>query len=350
MSDGFVGSPFLLTATPETGATWAGRPDLKTKVSRLARSLVLRPDSTLDVVWANFGSGKSHVLFHIAHLIQGQAPASIPVFVEVPDQMKNFLDLYRRLMPKLPWNRLAESVNSDATLQATSELKRVARVIQHGNERERSLAFEWLFAGSVNLRDLKTFVGVQARIENDLHASDVLGELLGSLGRQGIRVLLLFDEFQRIGALPERNRWPVLSNLRSLFSRNPTNLSVVLAAATRLEKTAMDLLPAELRTLIGPRPIISIPEMDVKESMGFVEGRFASFRPSGYAGDPFAPLGEAIVRQTIEFIAHETEAKLIPRTILQALSVLYEEYLLSGELVSSDAARSLLNSLSWQEA
>jgi hypothetical protein len=348
--EGFTTSPFLLTATPETGATWAGRPGLKMKVDRLARSLVIRTDSTLDVVWANFGSGKSHVLFYIAHLIQHQAPASVSVFVEVPEQMKNFLELYRRLMPKFPWKRLAGIVNADETLPQTSQLKRVARVIEHGNDREQRLAFEWLFAGSVNLRDLKNFVGVQARIESDVHAADILGELLGSLSRQGMRVLLLFDEFQRVGALPERNRMPVLSNLRSLFSQNPTNLSVVLAAATRFEKTAMDLVPAELRTLIGPRPVVSLPEMDVDEALGFVEGRLASFRPLGYAGDAFYPLQEEIVRETISFVASETNAKLIPRTVLQALSAIYDEYLLSGELVCLSAAKSLLKSLSWQEA
>src|SRR5437773_284282 len=131
--DEFISSPFLLTATPETGATWAGRPGLKAKVDRLARSLTIRTDSTLDVIWANFGSGKSHVLFYIAHSIQHQAPTSVPVFIEMPEEMKNFLDLYRRIMPKLPWKRLAPIVNADAVLAQTSQLKRASRVIEHGN-------------------------------------------------------------------------------------------------------------------------------------------------------------------------------------------------------------------------
>jgi hypothetical protein len=348
--DEFTISPFLLTATPETGATWAGRPELKLKVDRLARSYVVRSDSTLDLIWANFGSGKSHVLFYIAHSVQQQAPSSIPVFVEVPERMRGFLDLYQRIMPRLPWARLASVINNDGKVPNASQLKRVARVIQHGNDHERELAYEWLFAGSVNLRALKTVVGLQARIDSDVRAADILGELLRGLGRHGLRVVLLFDEFQRIGTLAEKNRWPVLSNLRSLFSQNPTNLSVVLAAATRLEKTAVDLLPAELRTLIGPRPKISLPEMNVDEALSFVEGRLASFRPRGYSGDAFHPLQEETVRETIEFIAAETHAKLIPRTILQALSAIYDEYLLSGELVSSNAAKSLLKSLSWPEA
>jgi Cdc6-like AAA superfamily ATPase len=348
--EGFTRSPFLLTATPETGATWAGRPQLKSKVERLARSLVVRPDSTLDVVWANFGSGKSHVLYYIAHLLQEQAPTSVPVFVETPEQIKNFLELYRRLMPKLPWRRLVPILNADESLPRTSQLKRVARVIEHGNDNEQALAYDWLFAASVNLRDLKTFVGVQARIDTDMHAADVLGELLASLSRQEMRVILLFDEFQRIGALSEKYRWAVLSNLRSLFTHNPTHLSVILAAATRLEKTAMDLLPSELKTLIGPRPIVSLPEMDTHEAIEFVQGRLASFRPACYRGDAFFPLQKAIVEEAIRFLASETNAKLIPRTILQALSVIYDEYLLSGEPLSSSAAKSLLKSLSWQEA
>lgn len=348
--DEFKASPFLLTATPETGTKWAGRPELKSKVDRLARSLVVRADSTLDVVWANFGSGKSHVLFYIAHILQQQAPASVSAFVEVPEQARNFLELYRRIMPKLPWKRLATLLNSDESLSQTSQLRRVARLIEHGNDPEKGMAFEWLFAGSVSLRDLKTFVGVQSRIESDVHAADILGELLGTLGRQGLRVLLLFDEFQRIGALSEKSRWSVLSNLRSIFSQNPTHLSVILAAATRLEKTALDLVPAELKTLIGPRPVVSLPEMNVDEAIGFVEGRLANFRHPAYSGNAFDPLQEDVVREAIAFLADETGAKLVPRTILQALSIVYDEYLLSGELVSVSTAKSLLKSLTWQEA
>jgi hypothetical protein len=76
----------------------------------------------------------------------------------------------------------------------------------------------------------------------------------------------------------------------------------------------------------------------------------ASFRPLGYSGNAFYPLQDEIVRETIMFLASETNAKLIPRTILQALSAIYDEYLLSGELITLSAAKSLLKSLSWQEA
>lgn len=342
----FDGSPFVLTATPRVGQCWAGRPEVLKRIKRVLRTLSSRSDSTLDLLWANFGSGKSHALYHIGHLLSLSAPNSISAFIEIPEQVRHFIDLYRRIIPALPLGRIAPLIADSRC--AHSDLQRAAGVIVHGNAVERQIAVEWLSAGHVHLRELKTYTGISARLETDIQATDALSGVISALGQSDARLVLLMDEFQRLGVLPERARAAVLSNLRSLFNRNPTHLSVLAAATTRLERTALDLLPQELRTLMGMRPSISLPEMSENEAYEFVLGRFACFRFDGYSGDPTGPIGAESIRATIAFIKNEANARLIPRTLLQALSWIFDEINEEGSAISADQTRELLRQLSWE--
>lgn len=345
--DAFDGSPFVLTATPKIGQCWAGRSEVLKKINRLLRTFVNRPDSTLDLLWSNFGGGKSHALYHIAHLLSLQAPQVIPLFVEIPEQIRHFMDLYRRVVPAMPWHRIAPLFIETKEPGISADLQRAARVIVHGNAAEREIATEWIAGGHVHLRDLKNYTGISARIENDVQATDVLSDIVKVLATNKIRLILLLDEFQRLGVLQDRYRSAILSNLRSLFSRNSTHFSVVAAATTRIEKTALDLLPQELRTLMGMRPSVSLPEMSEEEAYEFVVERFKCFRPAGYRGNPTDPIGEEALRATISFVNHEANARLIPRTMLQALSWIYDETNGSKGLISREEANKLLSELSW---
>jgi hypothetical protein len=344
--DVFDGSPFVLTATPKIGQCWAGRSEVLKKINRLLRSLVNRPDSTLDLLWSNFGGGKSHALYHIVHLLSVEAPQFIPLFIEIPEQIRHFMDLYRRVVPAMPWARIAPFFVDSKTVGINADLQRAARVIVHGNSAEREVATEWLAGGHVHLRELRNYTGISARLENDVQATDVLSDIVKVLATNKIRLVLLLDEFQRLGVLQDRYRSAILSNLRSMFSRNPTHFSVVAAATTRIEKTALDLLPQELKTLMGMRPSISLPEMSEDEAYEFVVERFKCFRPAGYRGGATDPIGDDAVRATIAFVNNQTTARLIPRTLLQALSWIYDEAD-GSKGISRDETNRLLNELSW---
>jgi hypothetical protein len=118
----------------------------------------------------------------------------------------------------------------------------------------------------------------------------------------GSHLVLCIDEFQRIGALNTTSRNRILSSVRTAFSRNPRYLSVILAIQSMVERSALDLLPPELKTLIGRKPSISLPEMDVREGKEFIAGRFACFRPAGYRCTEFAPFEAAAIDGVLEFL------------------------------------------------
>jgi len=343
----FDGSPFVLTATPKIGVHWAGRPEVLKRINRLVRSLTNRTDSTLDLVWANFGCGKSHALFHIAHLLSQAAPNYFSVFVEIPEQVRHFLDLYRPIVTGLPWDKISSLIAASADVDVSPDLRRAAQVIQHGTPNEREIALQWVRGGHVGLRELKQIAGISARIDDDVSSVEILSDILKVLADNDVRLTVLMDEFQRLGTLQERYRSGILSALRSLFSRNSTHFSVVLAATTRIERTAVDLLPQELRTLLGMRPPISLPEMDTDEAYEFVVERFRPFRRADFKGEQTDPIGEPALRATIEFLAEQKDARLIPRTLLQALGWIYDEVDAGSNKLSKEDAVKYLSELSW---
>lgn len=327
----FVGTPFALTATLEIAACWAGRRTVKEKLERLCRSYITRPDSSLDLIWSNLGAGKSHALLHLIYLLDGSgADRSVSAFVEMPEQCKRFIDLYRRIIAELPLGKVVPRLLSREAEGASEDLKRAARTLAHGGSEQKELAREWLSAGRPQLRDLRNATGIGTRIESDVHACEVLSEIAGVLARQGVRTVILLDEFQRVAASLQKQREAILANLRSVFSRNPAYFSVVLAVTSRIEKSAVELLPQELRTLMGMRPTVSLPEMNQEEALEFLLERFRFFRPPGYSGLDAAPFGEEALRALVSHVASAGTERVIPRTLLQAAAWLYDEAVARG--------------------
>lgn len=340
----FLGSPFALTADRRAAESWAGRPEVLAKLERIRFGYGTRQDSSIVLTWANLGAGKTHALLHLGHLLR--ASKIVPAFVEMPQQPKRFVELYQRIAEELSVEDLVDLASGDGI---SGELARAVRVLKHGTTSEQQLARSWLSAARPPLRELKAATGLGARIEDDAHACDVLCALVAAFGSRGRRLVVLLDEFQRIGSIQAKQRETMLSHLRSVFSRNPSHFSIVIAVGSRIEKTALDLLPPELRTLMGVQPTISLPEMSRDEALAFLRGRLAAFRPQGYAGDAAAPFGEVALEATVDFVSAQDSARMIPRTLLQALAYLYDQTCLLATAPALNAARvrELLSELRW---
>jgi len=64
------GWPFRVVPDLEFAAIWAGRPETKQQLERLVGRMQFLPRSSLHLLWANFGMGKTHTLLHLQHLCQ----------------------------------------------------------------------------------------------------------------------------------------------------------------------------------------------------------------------------------------------------------------------------------------
>ena len=123
---------------------------------------------------------------------------------------------------------------------------------------------------------------------------------------------------------------------------------MILAVASRLEQSAMDMVPHELRTLLGMRPGVSLPEMSEDEAIDFVMGRFHYFRPPAYSRGEAAPFGIEAIRTIVNYIGKKEGTRLIPRTILQALAWIYDSATPSAsDEISKKEVSQLLGELRW---
>jgi bacteriophage exclusion system BrxC/D-like protein len=346
----FKSSPFSLLADETTAACWAGRKQTLSQLRRLCTAWSNRADSSLDVMWANLGAGKTHALFHLKYLLSAASnPGPIVTFVDVPEDIGNFLDLYRKVLPTLPLPKLAEL--GLKSRHGKSRLFRAFRAMIFGAENEQQLAYDWITGARPGLRELKAVTGIDSRIETDSDAESVLSELIRLSASNGQRFVILLDEFQRVGHIKtEKKRDALLAHVRTLFSRNPTHLSMVLAIGSRLEKTALDLLPAELRTIMGMRPSIALPEMSKDEALEFVRKRFEWYRPTDYTGTAEHPFTAEQIDLVLSYLTDEAKTRLIPRTILQVLGIVEDNFLAQGEVsCTQNDLVELLKSLRWDD-
>lgn len=346
------GSPFSLLASKESAACWAGRPEAKKRIQRICDTYAKRKDSSLDLIWANLGAGKTHALYHVIYLLQQERPNHVePIYLEIPHSIRSFVDIYVNVIRGVSDDRLRQWLKNAATQNVDLNLVRTGNVFKYGTTDDQALAMEWLKGGRPHLNQLKRTLGIDSRIETEDYAVRILTNLITISAYQDIRLVLLLDEFQRLGKVSDRVRDRIISGLRTVFSGSPTHLAAILAISARVEKTAFDLLPGELKTLMGVRPSIPLPDFDNNEAKEFVKERLACFRPEEYSGDAWEPFGETLIDNIIRFVDDNTSEPLIPRTILQALGMVFDEFeeqiLIKGEVPSRPELDEFLTTLRW---
>lgn len=314
----FEGSPFGLTADPASGRIWAGRPRQLARLLRLARSLQHAPESSVDLMWANFGSGKTHALYYLEHLLKANEADLAFAYVEVPEQTRTFLELYHRIMLALDTRAVATALSKAAEVGTDPDLLRASQVILHGAPSEREVARSWLIGEAPSLHQLRSLTGISSRIDEDVKAVDKLTGCITAFRASGSRVVICLDEFQRLSLNNARFGQRVMQSLRTLLSQNATNLSLILAIASRAEQTAIEQLPQELRTLIGMKPAIALPTMDEAEATEFLLERMAAFRPADYGGNAEAPFGSSNLQSIVARVCQIHDGQVGPRQVIQA--------------------------------
>jgi hypothetical protein len=149
--------------------------------------------------------------------------------------------------------------------------------------------------------------------------------MVSACNANGSKLVILMDEFQRAAGMSTRARTNLMAYLRTLFNKNSKGLSVVLAVTSGLRENAMGLLSGELRTILGPKPGISLPELTPGEAITFCERRLLAYRPQDYSGEAFGPFSRETIEEMVESVSHNSDLRLIPRTLIQEMSLLMEE-------------------------
>lgn len=347
--------PFRVTPDREFGAVWAGRKKIKEQIERLLMRMTFVPRSSLHVMWANFGMGKTHTLYHIEYLCKTRFPQVIPVYAVLPKQARGFLDIYRAVATALPLETLQERLVAagnnwprDLCLHPlfveNPDVANALLATLGGDPVKLIAARQWLGAQSGLPKASQSQIGVIRMIrtpEDAVGALTVLSRLLVWNTKPPRKVLVMVDEFQRIGELTPRLMREINVGLHTFFNANPNGLELLLSFSFGRQDNVKFMLSDELRSRAEPQTI-SLDTLGQNESVEFVQDLLSQFRLQE-ATDPLAPFSLPAATTIVAYISG-TKA-LTPRRLMPYFDYVLREWQLdggaNGEVQMDDALRYL---------
>ena len=318
----------------------ADRTRLNSDVTTLLRSLSRRPTSSIHLMWAWFGAGKTHTLHHIEYLCKNEFNNLTPIYMEFTRATRNFLDIYKSFISKIDLEVINNAYLEVFTNPLKNDVQRELRfdfpdlstglkVLYMGTEQQQEIVIRWLRAECRELRTLRT-VGVTRPI---VTAEDALKTIswvirlinLGSSTSGDTRVLWIIDEFQYIKGCRPPAQEEITSCLRSVFNRCSKSLSIIISFSGRPEAKKMPpWLPRELSDIIGIEPVLLLPPLTSEDAFKFVQDLLAHFRDtqSSISNDLF-PFTEETTKEIIDIIIKKAELK--PRSVMQFFDTVLRE-------------------------
>jgi len=332
--------PFQIVPDPRFYTFMADRSQVQTDIENLLRIMARRDQSSIHLVWAWFGSGKTHTMRHFCYLCRERMPAIQTVYTEFPKSVKSFLDLYKAFAQELDLNALKELLTDlfttpglDSTISSLRssfpDLEKVVRYIVFGNEEHQLLAMRWLKADNIPLRDLRS-AGVGQRLETIDAASRTMSwisQLIGKLGssKDSVgRLIWVIDEFQLISECRQPTAHEIMGSLHSLFNKTPTNFTLFISFSGRPEKRFPAWLSRELSDRIGIEKVILLPPLANADALRFIQDLLAHFRQPGDSVPRTFPFQEETVHEVLDFI-QQNKTELKPRILMQAFGAVLEE-------------------------
>ena len=315
--------PFRVVPIRGDTVIWAGRQQLKGQVERLVRNISRRSVSSLHLMWADFGAGKTHTLYYIESLAKEHN--LLPIYVEWPKKTATFVDVYRgiashfsrSLLSRLFWSCCDRKGVDEILGWASEEFPDFAAILEClYRDEDTPLIHEWLRAElGVTRRELAT-IGVRNPIKTSddaIQALVILAGLVASSGDYG-KLLLMLDEFQRVDHLPPRVRRDVNTGIHTLFNACPESLTIILSFSFGRPDNIRFLLADEVRSRADLESI-QLPEMSDTEAMEFVLDLLKHYRGQG-GTELFFPF----TKESCQVILRDT-GRLTPRRIMKRFDV-----------------------------
>jgi Cdc6-like AAA superfamily ATPase len=274
--------PFDVVPDMYSDVAWIAREELDNQVKRLLRKLELQPATSLHLLWANFGSGKTHTLLSIRdRLIKGEYGQQIPLYSALPKGARNFLDVYKTIVRSISTETIRSAAESARSSVGASEFENeISQIwpelwhcferIRIGNPEQIRIASAWLRAEQgVRAKELSQ-VDISGRIrtvDDAIAALTALVRLFRLAGNH--RVVILVDEFQRIETLRGPAQDEINSGVHSFFNSAGRGLSLILSFSFGVEQNIQHFLNAELTSRSDPIGL-RMPAMTYQEGVEFV--------------------------------------------------------------------------------
>ena len=254
--------PFRNVPDDESSKLWAGRPALREQIDKLLWRWSRSEQSTIHLMWADLGAGKSHTLRYIeSRLLDKPTSGMYPVYSVMPRELRTFLDVYQAILAGLDLARLG--LMSIATVRQEGSKERLVRsafsalpeavtalvALQAQSEHERRMAAQWI-RGTRGLtrRDLSA-IGASRSIRT---TDDAVAALSGIMyvvraAEQKSRFVVMLDEAQRLAQASNKVRQDVNVGLQTWYDASPHNLTLILSFGSGDESYVRHMISPELQ-------------------------------------------------------------------------------------------------------
>jgi Cdc6-like AAA superfamily ATPase len=338
--------PFDIVPSSEGVQQWIGRSGVSKQLHRLVEGSVRVPNSRIVLVWAAFGSGKTHALRYIEHLAD-KKDDSVAIYIVVPRGVRSFLDIYKSIVDSILRKRILVPVGQGILrtqgLNVETDAQRAIIRVAIGSAEEQRLVGEWLRADRLSARDVRA-LGLGRRIETVDDAVQVLSDVVKAIYRHKGPVILLVDEVQELEELGRRLPEST-GGLHKLFDLNPRGLTLVFSFTLASRNSVRSILGEALYSRASD--IIALPPLSEAEAVDFITELIASWSIDK-SRVPF-PFTENAIRAVIASLSGE-KTDLTPRLLMKA----FDHILRNGEyeiadgdlpIINEDYAAAVLNSL-----
>lgn len=335
--------PFQIVPDEKYASHWAGRVKTKQELEKLRRSILLAPKSSIFILWANFGMGKTHTLLFLKNKCL-EGTNIVPLYVIMPKRVTGFLDLYGAIINELPFdfliqqlNRLGNTAPNGVALHPM--FNRCPSVVNallamRGNEIERTIiARQWLQGKPGLTASNLHSIGVFGRIKSVEDCLNSLQSLISLMTfNNAKRTLIMIDEYQRIGELRQSVLHEINASIRSLYNCCPTNLEVILSFSFGNKDNVKFLLSDELRVILNPQTI-NLDVLSIEEGIEFLQDLFYQFRINENGTNKSYPFTESSLKQIVAYI--NTKKSITPRRLMLYTDYVLKSFLLNSEVPSS---------------
>jgi hypothetical protein len=272
--------PFGVIPNPEKKLIWAGRQELLKRLNRILRRLSGSPQSTLNILWADFGVGKTHALLFLRQILLEDHLNMFPIYAVLPKETHSFIDIYRAIVNSITVEQLRDiykSIEKNATTvipnpmigEKWNSVLLVLRALTLGSEAYRETAIKWILADQSLSRQELIAASLPDKIRTTDDAIAVISTLIKLLSLNNQRVLLMIDEFQRTGELRRVLKNDIQSSLRTIFNNCPNYLTMLLSFKFGDATEIPTYLREELRDIADPQTIM-IPIFNEDEAEEFL--------------------------------------------------------------------------------
>jgi len=338
--------PFREIPDEESIKNWIGSPTLKRDLSLLIRKYRREYPSSIQPIWGWYGAGKTHTLLHLQYKLASEEGNIIPIYSEISPDIEQFIDLYKEIMSYVFSSGLIEKLSRafQETLLKLGEYAFINEICAgnenfyngmhnyvYGSTELKNIIRGWFQGEMIYLKELKK-VNITSRIESDADAINILQTIVKLIHENEnlSSLVLLFDEFQRIGSIPIKKKEKIQRFFETLYNRCPNDLHLILAYSGRSLNKIHDLISPALRDRMGVTKFLSINILEEDLAILFIKELLKINQIDIEKENGYFPFTEEAIDEFVKFFITE-KWKLKTRNIMSCCMTILEVFIYDFE-------------------